>query len=178
MYRLENTRSKLRSPIDQWTCWCVSDKILWRRNAAAHHIDIVTNYWPIWLDPTPSCRIGTSSNAAQLRAVPIRSSHVHWRNNEHTCVSNNRRLDCLLSRLFWRRSKKISNSASLAFVKGIYRWPVNSPHKGPVMRKMFPFDYVIMLEGAALVVMTRTSQLLQDHSRYKATGILVRSWLL
>ena len=26
--------------------------------------------------------------------------------------------------------------------------------------------------------MTRTSQLLQDHSRYKATGILVRSWLL
>ena len=26
--------------------------------------------------------------------------------------------------------------------------------------------------------MTRTSQLLQDHSQYKATGILVRSWLL
>ena len=26
--------------------------------------------------------------------------------------------------------------------------------------------------------MKRTSQLLQDHSRYKATGILVRSWLL
>ena len=24
------------------------------------------------------------------------------------------------------------------------RWPVNSPHKGPVTRKMFPFDDVIM----------------------------------
>ena len=37
------------------------------------------------------------------------------------------------------------HSASLAFVRGIHRWPVNSPHKGPVMRKMFPFDNVIML---------------------------------
>ena len=35
-------------------------------------------------------------------------------------------------------------SASLAFVRGIHRWPVNSPHKGPVTRKMFPFDDVIM----------------------------------
>ena len=33
---------------------------------------------------------------------------------------------------------------SLAFVRGIHRWPVNSPHKGPVTRKMFPFDDVIM----------------------------------
>ena len=28
--------------------------------------------------------------------------------------------------------------ASLALVRGIHRWPVNSPHKGPVTRKMFP----------------------------------------
>ena len=35
-------------------------------------------------------------------------------------------------------------SASLAFVRGIHRSPVNSPHKGPVTRKMFPFDDVIM----------------------------------
>ena len=28
--------------------------------------------------------------------------------------------------------------------RGIHRWPVNSPHKGPVTRKMFPFDDVIM----------------------------------
>ena len=33
---------------------------------------------------------------------------------------------------------------SLAFVWGIHRGPVNSPHKWPVMRKMFPFDDVIM----------------------------------
>ena len=35
-------------------------------------------------------------------------------------------------------------SASLAFVRGIHRGPVNSPHKWPVTRKTFPFDDVIM----------------------------------
>ena len=30
-------------------------------------------------------------------------------------------------------------------MRGIHWWPVNSPHKGPVTRKTFPFDYVIML---------------------------------
>ena len=35
-------------------------------------------------------------------------------------------------------------SASLAFVRGIHQWPVNSPHKGPVTQKMFPFDDIIM----------------------------------
>ena len=39
---------------------------------------------------------------------------------------------------------KHQSSASLAFVWGIHREPVNSPHKWPVTRKMFPFDYVIM----------------------------------
>ena len=36
------------------------------------------------------------------------------------------------------------SSASLAFVRGIHRSPVNSPHKWPVTRKMFPFDNFIM----------------------------------
>ena len=40
--------------------------------------------------------------------------------------------------------RKHQISASLAFVREIHRWLVNSPHKGPVTRKMFPFDDVIM----------------------------------
>ena len=40
--------------------------------------------------------------------------------------------------------RKHQSSASLAFVRGIRQGPVNSPHKGPVTRKMFPFDDVIM----------------------------------
>ena len=33
--------------------------------------------------------------------------------------------------------RKHQSSASLAFVRGIHWWPVNSPHKWPVMRKCF-----------------------------------------
>ena len=40
---------------------------------------------------------------------------------------------------------KQQSSASLAFVRGIHRWPVNSLHKWAVTRKMFPFDDVIMM---------------------------------
>ena len=40
--------------------------------------------------------------------------------------------------------RKHQSYASLAFVRGIHRRPVNSPHKGPVTGKMFPFDDVIM----------------------------------
>ena len=40
---------------------------------------------------------------------------------------------------------KHQSSASLAFVWGIHRGPMNSPHKGPVTRKMLLFDDVIML---------------------------------
>ena len=36
------------------------------------------------------------------------------------------------------------SSASLAFVRGIHRGPVNSPHKWPVKRKVFSFDDVII----------------------------------
>ena len=42
---------------------------------------------------------------------------------------------------------KHQSSASLAIVWGIHRGPVNSPHKWPVTRKMFPFDDVIMVCG-------------------------------
>ena len=41
--------------------------------------------------------------------------------------------------------RKNQSSASLAFVRGIHRRPVNSPHKCPVMRWMIPFDNGIMV---------------------------------
>ena len=43
--------------------------------------------------------------------------------------------------------RKHQSSASLAFVRRIHRGPVNSPHKGPVTRKMLPYDDVIMHKG-------------------------------
>ena len=40
--------------------------------------------------------------------------------------------------------RKHQSSASLAFCVGNSPGPVNSPHKGPVTRQIFPFDDVIM----------------------------------
>ena len=40
--------------------------------------------------------------------------------------------------------RKHQSLASLAFVRGIHRRPVNSPHKWLVTRKMFPLEDVIM----------------------------------
>ena len=39
------------------------------------------------------------------------------------------------------------SSTSQTFVRGIHRWPVNSPRKGPVTWKMFPFVDVIMIRS-------------------------------
>ena len=56
--------------------------------------------------------------------------------------------------------RKHQSSASLAFVRGIHWWPVNSPHKGPVTRKLSPFDDVIMLSLCSTWVPMTTKSLL------------------
>ena len=53
--------------------------------------------------------------------------------------------------------RKHHSSASLAFVRGIHWGPVNSPHKWPVTRKMFPSDDVIM--GISIQSATNTGRL-------------------
>ena len=58
--------------------------------------------------------------------------------------------------------RKHQSSASLAFVRGIHRGPVNSPHKWPVTRKMFPFDDVIMVWR--LVVNIKQNQMVLGYS--------------
>ena len=59
--------------------------------------------------------------------------------------------------------RKHQSSASLAFVRGIHRSPVNSPHKWPVTRKMFPFDDVIMvLERPVTHIMNKDSRALSN----------------
>ena len=76
--------------------------------------------------------------------VLVSSNSLQWRHNECDGVSNHRHLDCVLNRLSRCRSRKHQSPASQAFVKGIRQWPVNSLHKGPVTRNMFPFDDVII----------------------------------
>ena len=69
---------------------------------------------------------------------------LQWRHNGHDGVSHHQPQDCLLNRLFRRDQRKHQSCASLAFVGGIHQWPVNSPHRWPVTRKMIPFDDVII----------------------------------
>ena len=75
---------------------------------------------------------GTNSADRILSWVPwvhsawTRAVALLWHHNERDGVSNHRRLHCLL--ICWLR--KYQSSASLAFVRGIHRWPVNSRTKG------------------------------------------------
>ena len=83
-----------------------------------------------------------------------------WRHNERDGVSNNQPNDCLLNRLFRRRSKKTSKLCVTGLCAG------NSPVTGefPAQKasngKMFPFDDVIILG-----LSTRTVKLMsvKDH---------------
>ena len=73
------------------------------------------------------------------------ATSFRWRHNDHDGVSNHQPHGCLLNRLFRRRSNKTSKLRVTGLCAGKSPGPVNSPHKGTVTRKMFPFDDVIML---------------------------------
>ena len=90
-----------------------------------------------------------SMNLAFLR--PLR-----WRHNDQDGVSNHQPHGCLLNRLVRRISNKTSKLRVTGLCVGNSPGPVNSPHKGPVTRKMFPFDDVIMQAqwGSTLSPMT------------------------
>ena len=53
--------------------------------------------------------------------------------------------------------RKHQSSVSLAFVGGIHRWPVNSPHKGPVRRKGFH-----LITPSWIIISLLTNFLLMD----------------
>ena len=62
---------------------------------------------------------------------------LHLRHNDHDALSNHQPHSCLLNYLFRRRSKKTSKLRVTGLCVGNSPWPVNSPHKWPVTRKIF-----------------------------------------
>ena len=69
---------------------------------------------------------------------------LKWRHNEAD-VSNRQPFDCLLNRFFQAQIKENTKAPRYwPLCGGIHRWLVSSSHKGPVKRKMFSFDDVIM----------------------------------
>ena len=81
---------------------------------------------------------------------------LRWRHNGRDGVSNHQPHDCLLNRVFRHRSKKTSKLCVTGLCAGNSPGTGEFPRKGPVTRKMFPFDDVIM-------------QLFQDGWNSKAT---------
>ena len=79
--------------------------------------------WASWTHTTPWCHDLMTVMASQITSLTIVYSTVYSGTDQ----------------------RKHQSSALLDVVWGIHRWPVNYPHKGPVTRKMFPFDDVIML---------------------------------
>ena len=69
---------------------------------------------------------------------------LQWRHNECNGVSNRRHLDCLFNCLFRRGSKKLSKLRVAGLCEANSRVTGEIPVKGPVTRKMFQFDDVIM----------------------------------
>ena len=93
----------------------------------------------VHIDSQSMC-IWYNSHDDWLHTVSLR-----WRHNDLDGVSNDQPHGCLLNRLFRRRSKKTSKLRVTGLCVGNSPGPVNSPHKGPVTRKRFPFDDVIMV---------------------------------
>ena len=66
---------------------------------------------------------------------------LQWRHNERNDVSNHRRLEFFSQPFVQAQIKETSKLRVTGLCEG---WTVDSPHKGPLTRKMFPFDDVIM----------------------------------
>ena len=112
----------------------------------------------------PSTPLSSTEKVSSIRGSPLR-----WRQNGRDSVSNHQPHDCLFNRLFRSRSKKASKLRVTGLCAGNSPGPVNSPHKGPVTRKMFPFDDVIMHSRSLTVVAAagREACVALDHVLWK-----------
>ena len=105
------------------------------------HFDKATN--PSW--HLANITVWVVSTCKSATITILLTNTLHWRHNDFDSVSNHQPHGCLFNPLFRRRSKKTSKLRVTGLCRGNSPGSVNSPHKGPVMRKMFPFDDVIMI---------------------------------
>ena len=100
----------------------------------------------LWIVPTNHTLLNPTRQGLIVISLEDKKEHalktkeLRWR---HNCTMASQ-ITSLLNRLFRRRSEKHQNSASLAFVRGIHRWPVNSP---PVImgKAVYTIRYPVLL---------------------------------
>ena len=123
-----------------WICMLTCHRVLghprrmWKSRVWSTNVNVTCRAWPL--------PVGFAY------PHPVRNHFtlgLHWRYNDQGGVSNHQPHGCLLKGLFGRISKKTSKLRVTGLCAGNSPGPVNSPHKGPVTRKMFPFDDVIMI---------------------------------
>ena len=90
---------------------------IWLFNESALHTLHTKNchgaYWATSIRTACCCFISSGATSDCKVVIPLQ-----WHHNEHDSISDNRHLDCLLSRLFRRRSNKTSK---LQFT-GLFGW--------------------------------------------------------
>ena len=114
---------------EHYNCWCPGDI---RSQAITMCIVGQVSTQNTFVRPE---RLRVSLQNHQTTQSPISGMTLQWRHNERDSVSNQHPHDCLLIRLFRRRSTEASKLLVTGFVWGIYQWPGNSPHKWSVTRK-------------------------------------------
>ena len=98
------------------------------------------------------------------------SPSLRWRHNVRHSVSNHQPYDCLLNRLFRRRSKKTSKLRVTGLCAGNSSVTGEFPHKWPVTRKMFPFDGVIMIMFNQWTLWVRHNNKQEKKNRHHYDG--------
>ena len=119
--------------------------IWWFHNDAGQHVPISCHNYMVclpWIFFSPSVPEVKGIVNSALYNLPLDYSDVKMSVmvSKITSISIVHSTICLGA-----NQRNHQSSTTLAFVRGIRQWPVNPLHKGPVMRKMFPFDYVIII---------------------------------
>ena len=132
-------------------CWLIVSEVLWHSLRRVHSKYSDISYWDLF--KYHAAKIITSFSQASLAELncnenrwPSTNTELHYNDViMGTIASQITRLTIVYSTVYSDADqRKYQSSASLAFVRGIHRRPVNTPHKWPVTRKIFPFDDVIM----------------------------------
>ena len=108
--------------------------------------DMSNNIFRLSIYASPTCSLKTNL-AKEFRAGPGSVQQIKVTLHEHHNVSNHRQRLFVQQLVQANARQKPHSSTWLAFIKWIHRWPLDSPHKGPVMRTMFSCHNVNMNLG-------------------------------
>ena len=99
-----------------WSTTAQLEHISWWRHQMDTFSALLALCWP-------SCIMSYGITRPQwVKQNPQLSVALQWRYNERGGLSNHRRLECLLNRLFKPKSKKTSKLRVTGLVVGIHRW--------------------------------------------------------